>query len=203
MRATAALGWSASIVRGWLRWSSLGVGLLREGGGAGRQVAVEGRDADAEHLGDRRHAHVLAHRLRRGDLVRCERRWSAADAAAFAGGCDAGAGPLADDLALELRERAEDVEGEPPAAGGGVDVLGQRPERDLARLELLDELDQVLEAAAEAVQAPDDERVAGLQEREALVELGPVFERSGADVAEDASAAGVRSSASSCSARFC
>jgi hypothetical protein len=34
------------------------------------------------------------------------------------------------------------VEGQAPAAGGGVDLLGQRPERDSALLERLDELDQ-------------------------------------------------------------
>ncbi len=153
-------------------------------------MAVEGRDADSERFGDRGHGHVLvAHRLRRGDLPGCERRGSAADASSFAGCCDAGARALPDDLAFELRERTEDVEGEPPAAGGGVDVLGQRLESDLAGLELLDDLDQVLEAAAETVQAPDDERVARLQEREALIELRSLLERPGADVAEDASAA--------------
>ena len=124
-----------------------------------------------------------------GELLRGERRRAATDATACARGGEAGAGALPDDLALELGERTEDVEVQPPAAGRRVDLLGQRLEADLAGVQLLDRVDQVLEPAAETVQAPDDERVAGLQELEALVELGSLLERPGADVLEDAPAA--------------
>ena len=51
--------------------------------------------------------------------------------------------------------------------------------------------DQVFEAAAEAVQAPDHERVAGSEELKAGVELGAMAQRPGADIAEYASAAGL------------
>jgi hypothetical protein len=54
-----------------------------------------------------------------------------------------------------------------------------------------DRIDQVLEAAAEAVQAPDHERVAGSEELKAGVELGAIAQRPGADIAEYASAAGL------------
>ncbi len=45
------------------------------------------------------------------------------------------------------------------------------------------------EAAAEAIEAPDDEHVAGAHVIERAVELGPVLERSGGDVLEDTLAA--------------
>src|ERR1039458_10751217 len=48
----------------------------------------------------------------------------------------------------------------------------------------------MFEPAAEPVQSPDHERVAGGEELEAGVELGAVFERPGADVVKHAAAAG-------------
>jgi hypothetical protein len=45
--------------------------------------------------------------------------------------------------------------------GGGVDVLAQGSERDLSLLKYGDDVDEVPQAAAQAGQAPDDERVAG------------------------------------------
>jgi hypothetical protein len=89
-----------------------------------------------------------------------------------------------------------------PPGVGGVDLLGQRAEPDLAVVQLFDELDEMFEPAAEPVQSPDHERVAGGEELEAGVELGAVLERPGADVVKHAAAAGLLS-ASSCSARFC
>ena len=47
----------------------------------------------------------------------------------------------------------------------------------------------MLEAAAEAIQAPDHERVAGAHVVEAGVQFGAVFERAGADVLVNARAA--------------
>ena len=45
--------------------------------------------------------------------------------------------------------------------GGGVDRLAQRQKRDVALLELGDRVDEVAQAAAEAVQSLHHERVAG------------------------------------------
>ena len=58
-------------------------------------------------------------------LAGVSERWAAAEPSARAGRREAGAGALADDLALELSQRAEDVELEHPGAGGCVDLLGQ------------------------------------------------------------------------------
>src|SRR5215207_9794274 len=68
-------------------------------------------------------------------------------------------GALADDVALELRKGAEDMEDELPAAGCGVDLLGEALEADTLAVELSDGLDEVLEGAAEAIQAPDHQGV--------------------------------------------
>lgn len=58
-------------------------------------------------------------------------------------------------------------------------------------MELLDRVNEVRKAAAEAIQSPDDERVAGGEELEAGVELRAVLERPGADVVEHATTAGL------------
>ena len=79
---------------------------------------------------------------------------------------------LADQLALELRQRSEQVQLQRPGGRVGVDRLGQRPERDLALVQLADELDQVPKTSPEPVEAPHDQRVAGAEVVEASVELG-------------------------------
>jgi hypothetical protein len=60
--------------------------------------------------------------LRRGDLI---------------------ADSLAGDLALELGERQEHVEGQPPHAGGGVEGLSHRDEGDAMRVEQFDQFGEV------------------------------------------------------------
>ena len=59
-------------------------------------------------------------------------------ASALASACrrrvETGAGSLADEIALELPERAEDVKYEPTSWRRGVDRLGEGPEADAARL---------------------------------------------------------------------
>jgi hypothetical protein len=66
----------------------------------------------------------------------------------------------ADQIALELSKRAKDMEYELPGRGSRVDLLGQRGETDAARLELVGQVNEVAEAAAQAVQPPDDQRIA-------------------------------------------
>ena len=71
---------------------------------------------------------------------------------------------------LELGDRRQDVEGEPPVGGRGVDLragAGQHLEADPARTQLLRRGDQVPEVAPQPVQRPRHERVAGLQRLEA------------------------------------
>jgi hypothetical protein len=50
------------------------------------------------------------------------------------------------------------VKDELPRAGGGVDVLVQRPEADAALLEQADRLDEVAEGTTDTVELPDHQR---------------------------------------------
>jgi hypothetical protein len=98
---------------------------------------------------------------------------------------------LEDQLAFELGKRGEQVQLQAAGGGRGVDALAQGSERDLALLQSRDDVDQVAQAAPEAVQAPDDELVAGQQLLQAGVELRSGSDRPGPDVLVDAFAAGV------------
>jgi hypothetical protein len=82
-------------------------------------VAVGRRRRDAQaprHLfdGDFR---IAQHRLGGSQVFRVERRRPAAEPAADLRRIEAGAGPLADDAALELRQGGEDMEDQPAARG--------------------------------------------------------------------------------------
>ncbi len=73
----------------------------------------------------------------------------------------AGLRPFADQTALVLGQGAEDLEDQPAHVRRRVHLLGQRRELHVVVPEAVDKADQVLQVATEAVQAPDDERVAG------------------------------------------
>src|ERR1700761_5235364 len=65
---------------------------------------------------------------------------------------------------------------QPAGASRGVDALPQRLESDATVLELLDEFDQVLDAAAGPVELRDHQDIAGTQVVEAGVPLRPAGE---------------------------
>lgn len=69
--------------------------------------------------------------------------------------------------------------------------LSQRAKADPPLAQLLDRLDQVLQPAAQAIEAPHDERVARAKVVNARVELGAVLERARTDVLVDALAPGL------------
>jgi hypothetical protein len=68
-------------------------------------------------------------------------------------------GALTNEIAFELGERAEDVEDQLAAWGRRINLLGQTFEANPSPGQRGDDLDHVLEQAAEAVEAPDDEGV--------------------------------------------
>jgi hypothetical protein len=72
-----------------------------------------------------------------------------------------------------------------------VSICSVRDLKPISLLELLDQLDQVLEPASQAVKSPDHERVASAQVVKTRVELGSMPERSRSGVAVDPRAAGV------------
>ena len=75
--------------------------------------------------------------------------------------------------------------------GGRVDGLSERPEGDVSLFESRDQIDQVAEAAPEAIQPPHDQRVTRTEVVEAGVEFWAMADRSGADVTEDPDAPGL------------
>src|SRR4051812_19351379 len=77
-------------------------------------------------------------------------------------------GALADDVALELGKGAKDIKDELPAAGRGVDLLGEALEADALAVKFPDRLNQMREGAAEAIQAPHYQGVPVPQVREGL-----------------------------------
>ena len=66
-------------------------------------------------------------------------------AAPGAGSGEACICPLLDDVPLKLSKSPKDMENEFPAAGGGINLLGQALKADLAAMQLGDPLDEVFE----------------------------------------------------------
>ena len=92
------------------------------------------------------------------DVV-AERRPAAHPHALLAGGRELVPDALADDLALELGEGEQDIQRQPAHRGGGVEGLGDRDEGHALPVEHLDQLGEVHERAAEAVDLVDDDDV--------------------------------------------
>jgi hypothetical protein len=138
------------------------------------QVTVEGAAADLEPAGDLGRGVAAAGVQLAGqlDLAGVEHRRAAAVAAASPGGYQPGGGALAHQVAFELGQGGEDVEDKLAAGGGGVDRLLERPEPDAALSQAGDDVDQMAQGAAEAVEFPDDQGVAGPELVEDLGEDG-------------------------------
>jgi hypothetical protein len=101
------------------------------------EVAIQRRPAHAQRRGDRVHRTVLvSHRGGGRELVRGD----AAGTATMTPAGPAASRPARvrslDEAALELGQRAEDVNDHAPGGVRGVHPLGQRPEADVALLEL-------------------------------------------------------------------
>jgi hypothetical protein len=85
-----------------------------------------------------------------------------------------GAGALSDDRAFELGECRRDVKDERAHRRRRVDRLGERDELNAALAKLVDKGHQIFDRSAEAIETPDDERVALGQGAETFGELRPV-----------------------------
>src|SRR6476661_9116384 len=79
----------------------------------------------------------------------------------FRGRRRARVGALLDQIAFELRQRAEEMKDERAAGRGRVGVLGQAFEADPSLRQLRDRAEEMLERASEAVKPPDHAQVAG------------------------------------------
>jgi hypothetical protein len=111
-------------------------------------------------------------------------------AAAGPGRGQPSAGALADQVALELGQGGEDVEDELAARRGGADRLLETAEPDAAVGQAGDGVDQMSEGAAEAIQLPHDQGVAGAQLVQELLEGGPVGAGAAGGLGEHPAAAG-------------
>ncbi len=79
-------------------------------------------------------------------------------------------GALGNQLALKLGESGEDAEREAPVGGGRVDLRtgpSQHLQADISGAQILDRIDQMTQVAAEPVEFPEHQRVAGLDRFEA------------------------------------
>ncbi len=98
-----------------------------------------------------------------GDLavpgVIAKRRHAADPETLALGGRNLVPDPLGGDLALELGKRQQHVEGQPPHRGGGVELLGDRDERDTVLVEQFDQLGKVGQRAGQAIDLVDDDDV--------------------------------------------
>src|SRR3954468_22215379 len=101
-----------------------------------------------------------------------------------------GAGSLPDHGALELGERPEHLHHHASGRTGGVDRLCQGAEGGARRVDLLQDMQQILERAGQAVEFPDDESIAVAQMAEEVVQLGPIPPSAGGCLLVDARAAG-------------
>jgi hypothetical protein len=117
------------------------------------EVVIDGGAVHADGLGDLGDG-VLPLAVRPGGLVHAadggglpgvQLGLAAAGAAAGPGGVEALAGALDDQLALELVDRAENMEDQPPGRRGGVDLLLQDDQADAALAQLVGERQEVLQ----------------------------------------------------------
>jgi hypothetical protein len=82
-------------------------------------------------------------------------------------------GAFGDQLALELGQRPEHVQGHPPDRGGRVDTLGQRPQPDLTGHQVLDQIHEMPQGTTQTIKTPHHQNVptAGVVQRG--IELRP------------------------------
>lgn len=88
-------------------------------------------------------------------------------------------GALEDALPLKLSDRRKDVEGQPSGRGGGVDILGQRPEAAAAFLDRLHDVEKVAQRPGKAVVSGDHDDVPNAELIEEPVKLGAFPDGSG------------------------
>ena len=74
--------------------------------------------------------------------------FSTSGATELAGDCEAGLSALDDEFAFHFGEAGHDVEEEAAGGGGGVDGVGEAFELDALLVELIDQVDELFDAAA-------------------------------------------------------
>lgn len=112
-----------------------------------RRTAVERRD-DGRHFFD------------------VDRNWTTAAPTATSGCFQTGSHPLPGQRPLKLSQRPEDMKQKFTLRSGGIHLLGQRPERDPAFLEVVYSREQVGERSPETIELPHHKAITRLEERQ-------------------------------------
>ncbi len=178
-------------------WSQL-PGFELVGDGAGAQIAqvgdvvVEGARGDSEQLGDRSdRAAGVGQQVAGGpdDLLGGD-GGASPDPAAARAAARLSRVPWTMSSRMNSARAAKTWKTSRPPGGGGVEVLVQRGEANDALAQCGDHVDEVLEAAAVAVERGDDQRVAGGEEGVARLQLRAQVGLAGLLVREDLPASG-------------
>jgi hypothetical protein len=124
-------------------------------------------------------------------LLRCDFWLSPRDAPLGARFMKSGACTLADHLALEFGEGAEHLHQHSTGGAGSIDRFRKRPEFRAGGADAFENGQEVFERAGQAVELPDDERVARAELVEHLVQLGTLPSSAGRGFFEQPGASGV------------
>jgi hypothetical protein len=154
--------------------------------------AVDGGAAAAENARDLGGAFRAAEHLRRlADLLAGEHPLAPEMMPAGSRRLEPGDGALPHHVPLELRDGSQDGVQHPPGGRGGVDVVGEGAEGDLALPERLGHVEEMPERPPEAIELPDHQRIAGADGGEGFIQPRPRAKRpGGGGVLEDRIAAG-------------
>ena len=124
-------------------------------------------------------------------LLRCDFWLSPRDAPLGARFMQSGACALADHLALEFGEGAEHLHQHSTGGAGSIDRFRKRPEFRAGGADPFKDREKVFERTGQAVEFPDDDRVAGVELVEHLEQLGTFPSSAGRGFFEQAGASGV------------
>src|SRR5712675_1042010 len=128
-----------------------------------RRSANEGREAAKLKIATVNEPHQLGLGFVDPDLavlgIVAERHHPADPQTLALGGRDLVANALGSDLAFELGEREKDIEREPAHGRGGIELLGDRYERDIMLVEQLDKLGKVCQRPGQPVDLIDHDHI--------------------------------------------
>jgi len=146
----------------------------------GGQIAIEGRGGHPDALGDlgNRNIGVRKQRHRGFNVLVREFRRSASHTSRPPCGGKPCLGAFADQASLELGEGAEHVKNEPSLRRRRIERFRQAPKADFSQPERFERLNQLLHGTREAVELPNDDRVARSREFERVAQGGSIRHRS-------------------------
>jgi hypothetical protein len=152
-----------------------------------RDVPVERLPGNAEFGAQVSHLRFLLPHGSHGQAHLWRRHFEGRTAfsSAGAGRSQPGSGSLGNQVSFKLCERSEDAEHELPRRRRGVDrraVAGEHLETDAAHAEVVNDIDEVAQVAAQPIELPNDQGVPTAQGLEGGIESRPRIEAAGGAV---------------------